>query len=306
MNQELIQDIAKLCHVNEKEIAHLSFSDLMLEYILWKIVQPAIKDHRGLYISSAFMAFMAKWGKVLVEENSNLGELLMEIAMQRLECGAIIREINDTDFLDEVSSIQNQEAEEKLIVQHLEETWAVLNAAYYPLYALPIGYRKYSAFSDQPGLMDQECWNFCRENLYFCMTDMKNLIWRGHAWKLCVGLLQYISSDGEPLNGYTWNEALVQDPLRDVYNFAEKTACDVLGIQIVAQILLPTWRNHKKFYQKYELKIRFHTLLLNWQGLEEEGEHYYGKNSWRVKFLKLFGLYHSRVMNQIKKEMLNR
>ena len=335
MERKFIKAVADLCRVEVNEIARASQAELVNDYILPRGVEPTGQDTRGWRIGPHFMQFMAEWGQYCVKRDNFTGELLMEIALQRLSKGAIIRELHGekayreaqasfevTDKDDVATKKRKRTGYAVFHVQYLEDNADNIYAPYNPWFALPEEYRKYSNWYDQPGLMSQDCWDFCKANLYFCMTELQNKVWRGHARKLCVGLIQHISCNGEELGGYMWNEQLVREPLKEVYQFAEDAACHVFTVQKgaedaacrvftvqkVAEILLPTWRAHKSFYKKYEWEIDFPALFKDWGedepglNIEKEGERYYGK--WQRRFLKLFGMYRSHVEAKVKAEML--
>lgn len=318
---DFINAVAGLCGVNESEIVRLTQRELVDNYILPRGVEPTGQDTRGWRISPQFMQFMAGWGQYCVKEDRFTGELLMEIAMQRLSCGAIIRELHgeeayreaqkafDTLKTDDEATKQRKKAGYAAFhIQYHAEHADDLYSPYNPWFALPEQYRKYSNWYDQPGLMGNECWEFCKSNLYYCMNELSNPVWKGHARKLCVGLLQHLNAEGKTLGGYTWNEDLVKEDLKDVYKFAVNCACRVFTVQKVAQILIPTWRSHKEFFKKYEWEIDFPKLFEDWgtdePGLnyEQEGECYYGK--WQRRFLKLFRVYKDHVEAKVKAEML--
>ena len=321
MERTFIEAVVALCRVDVNKIACMPQRELVENYILPRGVEPTGQDTRGWRISPQFMQFMADWGQYCVAEDRATGELLMEIALQRLSKGAIIRELHGEEAYreaqdafkmnekdDDATKKQKSESFAAFHVKYLEDNADNLYAPYNPWFALPEKYRKYSNWYDQPGLMGQEEWNFCKENLYWCMTEMQNRVWKGHAQKLCVGLIQHISSDGEELGGYLWNKGSVNEPLKAAYQFAKARALCVFGVQKVAKLLLPTWRSHKSFYKKYEREIDFPDLFQGWDedepGLdhEKEGERYYGK--WQRRFLKLFGLYWLKVEAKVKAEMM--
>ena len=319
--KDFIRDVAELCRVNESEIASLSQRKLVDNYILPKAVEPTGQDTRGWRISPQFMQFMAGWGQYCVREDRLTGEILMEIAMQRLSCGAIVREIHEnkefeqsltaykiSDKDTEATKTAKKAGYARAHIQYMEETSENLYARMHSWFALPEGYREYSNWYDQQGLMDQECWNFFKSNMYFCMTEIQNPVWRGHARKLCAGLIQHLNAEGKTVGDYMWNEDLVKEPLKEVYAFALECANRVFGVQSVAKILLPTWRSHKEFFKKYEWEIDFPKLFEDWGedetglNIEVEGECYYGK--WQRRFLKLFRVYKSHVEAKVKAEML--
>lgn len=319
MERKFLEAVAALCRVDVRELLNKSFQELVNDYILPRGVEPSGQDTRGWRISPQFMHFMADWGSYCAVKGT--GELLMEIAMQRLSKGAIVRtlhgekafheaqkpfEIMDKD--DEATKERKRKDYAAFHVKYLEDNAANLYAPYNPWFALPEEYRKYSNWYDQPGLMSQDCWDFFKANIYWCMTELSNEVWRGHARKLCVGLIQHLNAEGKTVGDYMWNEDLVKEPLKEVYAFALECANRVFTVQGVAQILLPTWRSHKDFYKKYEWEIDFPMLFQDWGAdepgldVEKEGERYYGK--WQRRFLKLFGMYRSHVEAKVKAEML--
>lgn len=321
MGKNYLRDVAKLCSVEENEIASIPQWELVENYILPRAVEVTGQDTRGWRISPNFMQFMADWGQYCVKQDLFTGELLMEIAMQRLSRGAIVRNVRDDEDFDaaiEKLAIQEEDSNEvqaqkratraKMFVDKLNATAQDVFAAYNPWYALPAKYRKYSNWYDQPGLMDQECWNFVKQNLYFCMALLTNKVWAGHAQKLCIGLLTHISCKGEVMN-YTWNESLVNESLEDVYKFSEELACRFFGVDQVAAWLMPNWRVYKIFFKKHENEIDFTILFEDWESGEEglnfakEGEYYFGKN--KRKLLKLLGQYKKAVVRKVRKEMMS-
>jgi len=263
-----LESVAIICGVNSEEITGLSQRRLVEDLILPRALKESGQDTRGWRISPQFMQFMAYWGQKCVNIDRESGELLMEIALQRLSCGAVI----------------------------FKEKYNILQA-------LPEEYRKYSVCYDQPGLMDESCMTFLYRNLYFCMKNLHNATWRYHAELICKGLLQNIACNGELLNGYLWgqNRKLSYAPL-DAYNLAESVAKEVWGIQKVAAILLPSWRDHKDFFRKNEIHIDFGNLFEdNWSGVnlnyDEEAEKLFGTK--KAKVLRFFHLTRCRVKDEI-------
>lgn len=310
---DYLESVAKLCCVEVNDIAGKSQSQLVNDYILPRGVEPTGQDTRGWRIGPLFMKFMTNWGQYCVKEDQFTGELLMEIAMQRLSKGAIIRNIDASYYKTSIEQFEELEDDDEAtkerkradraqwIIRYTDETKDDLYAPYHFWFALPEGYREYSNWYDQPGLMDNECWQFFKQNILFCMTELQNQIWRWHAIKLCAGLLQHLSSDGEELDDYDGGVSNV--PLKKIYQFSETVACHALTVQKVAEILLPTWRFHKIFFKKYEWEIDFPKLFKGNLEYEKEGERYFGK--WHRRFLKLLGRYESSIEAKIKAEMMS-
>ncbi len=281
MVKNYFEAVAELCRVNENDVNCASQKELVNNYILPRLVVRGGQDIRGWRISPTFMEFMARFGQTCVERDRETGELLLELAMQRISNGAVV---------------------------HAVKGGKGVAAPYNFWESLPEEYRKYSACYDQPGLMGQEEWNFLKMNLYYCINRLNNQLWAEHAKKICFGLLTHISCSGRELNGYLWSEALVNESLKEVYEFVEEVAVRSFGVQQVAQWLLPTWRSHKKFFKKYSGEIDFKTLFTDWgdgeQGLDYdlEGRNYFGKKTRKV--LKFFGVYQSKIAEKVKAEML--
>jgi hypothetical protein len=319
MKKNYLADVANLCRVDEDKLMGVSQPELVNDFILPLGVEPTGQDTRGWRLSPEFMQFMAIWGQYCINEDRLTGELLMEIAMQRLSKGAIIRTIHkDKAFEKAVAEFEIEKTDSENVKEHKRLNYAAKNeeylaktvhdlyAPYNPWFALPEESRKYSNWYDQPGLMEQACWNFIKENLWFCMERLNNAVWRGHAEKICVALLQHISSDGKELNGYLWSEDLVKEPLKEVYQFTETLAVRHFGVEKVARILLPTWREHKPFFKEHATEIDFKALF-NGKGnehlnYEREAKEFFGKK--KRLLLKIFGRLESSVNNKVKEAML--
>ncbi len=319
MGKNYLADVANLCRVDESKLMGAAQRELVLDFILPLGVEPTGQDTRGWRISPQFMQFMTDWGQYCVSEDRATGELLMEIALQRLSKGAIIRTIHWNEaFEKSLDEFKVKETDSEDVKEHKRLNYAAKNeeflaataqdlyANYNPWFALPEEYRKYSNWYDQPGLMEQACWNFVKENLWFCMERLNNAVWRGHAEKICVALLQHISSDGKELNGYLWNEDLVKEPLTEIYQTVETLAVRHFGVEKVARILLPTWREHKPFFKEHATEIDFKALFkgkgnahLNY---EREAKEFFGKKMRR--FLKIFGRLENAVNNKVKEAMV--
>lgn len=321
MGKNYLADVANLCRVDEDKLMGVLPEKLVNDFILPLGVEPTGQDTRGWRISPQFMAFMTDWGQYAVAQDRETGELLMEIALQRLSKGTIVRniikdEVFEADMAalepkkddDEITLEKKRHARAEKNVAYLAATAEELYAPYNPWFALPEEYRKYSNWYDQPGLMDQSCWDFINANLWFCMERLNNAVWRGHAEKICVALLQHISSDGKELNGYLWGDNLVKEPLTEVYQTAETLAVRHFGVEKVARILLPTWREHKPFFKEHATEIDFKALFKRWEkndehlNYEREAKEFFGKKMRR--FLKIFGRLESSVNNKVKEAMV--
>ncbi len=138
---------------------------LMDEVILPIIVRPTGQDIRGWYIGDDFMALMAMFGEFISQESGECYDILAEIAMQRLSCGAV-----------------------------LHEPISVVDT-------LPVKYRQYSTYYDQRGLMTQDCWDFYEANAKL-MWQRAQL--RDHAERICRGIITQSDENGRAIGDYMW------------------------------------------------------------------------------------------------------
>ena len=137
---------------------------MMDEVILPFIVFPTGQETRGWRIHDEYMAFMAEFGKFINEKSESAYNILAEIGMQRISCGAVLHEPTPVDE------------------------------------ALPLEYRHYSAAEDQSGLMTQACWDFYKEN---AVLMLKNLNLHDHAAKICLGIITHCDEHGNGID-YSW------------------------------------------------------------------------------------------------------
>lgn len=118
-----------------RELGNIHHVDLVNKVILPEIVRPTGQDIRGWRISDSFMNLMADFGQDFYARDRFTGEILLEIAMQRISCGAV---------LHEQTSIK-----------------------------LPFGYENFSVAKDQWGLMSEGCWAFIQKQATFCLQAKK-------------------------------------------------------------------------------------------------------------------------------------
>ncbi|MBQ7285119.1 MAG: hypothetical protein IJW72_02575 [Alphaproteobacteria bacterium] len=173
--------ITELTNVN---VNGMSAAEIVNTVVLPRIVYPTGQDIRGWRIGDDFMNLMADFAPDFYHADSYTAIILLEIAMQRLSCGAVLHD--PTPVLD----------------------------------ALPNGYKQYSSACDQPGLMSNGCWNFIRKQAAFCLSIPQT---RDHMTKIIFGLYDHLDKNGNELYGFTLGGSDFKTSGKEVFDFATQT-----------------------------------------------------------------------------------
>ena len=136
-----------------------SWQDVVDNVILPMMAYPANQRNR---IGNAFMKFMAEFTQDVCRKDEHLGNIMLEIAMQRISDGAA-------------------------------PTFEALPQAY-RTYGSQNGY-----LGGEAGLMGKECEDFIVNALPVCLEHAKT---RSHALAIAFGLVHYLNEDGEEQEGY--------------------------------------------------------------------------------------------------------
>ncbi len=212
MKKSVNQAVYELTGSKNAEILKMSVTDLIKQVILPEIVVIGGQDIRGWRISDSFMNLMAEYGEELRRGDSYRGNILYEIAMQRISCGAVLHE--RTPVLE----------------------------------ALPRPYRKYSAYYDQPGLMSKGCFNFLQqqaENVLRYATAERAL----HMQTILFGIIDHLNSAGQELKGYMLGKEI--DGVQ-VYAMAWITLCRCCMQELWRHLATPqSWEEHRMFFREY-------------------------------------------------------
>lgn len=158
MEQDMfLQAVAEACGLNYvDELYGRSQRNIVRCYVLDQLVGQAF-DRESKVLSAKFMNFMAEYGQYCVQQDRKSGELLMEIALQRITQGGIP------------------------------------HADYDCLLALDEPYWNYSAADDAERPLDAACVGFLMNNLKFCLDNLTNETWRHHAELIKDGILIRLS-----------------------------------------------------------------------------------------------------------------
>ena len=141
--ETLFSYLEKVTGVNNLE--NRSWQDVVDNVILPMMAYPANQRNR---IGNAFMKFMAEFTQDVCRKDEHLGEIMLEIAMQRISDGAVLHPDDPTPTFE----------------------------------ALPQAYRTYGSqngyLGGEPGLMGKECEDFIVNALPVCLEHAKT---RSHA-----------------------------------------------------------------------------------------------------------------------------
>ena len=184
MRTNFLNKVAAMSGKNVNELVGMSQNEVVNKVILPIIVQPTGQDIRGWRIGDDYMSLMAEFGEYCWQQDAFTGEILLEIALQRISCGAVLHEASSYKIL-------------------------------------PEAYRKYSAMCDQPGLMSDACFNFLQKQIVTCL---KAKLTREHAKKIIFGLIDHLDEQGNELNGYMLKYGHFHTDTQTVFSWAWETA----------------------------------------------------------------------------------
>lgn len=90
MNEYFMKHVAELCQVQVAEIGELPQEELVRKYILPRGVSKCGSEQRRVHgISDEFMAFMSRFGELCYSLDGYTGEVLYQLALQRIVQGAV-------------------------------------------------------------------------------------------------------------------------------------------------------------------------------------------------------------------------
>ncbi|MBP5353389.1 MAG: hypothetical protein J6Y91_06500 [Alphaproteobacteria bacterium] len=256
--------VAENCHIKDVTMLNnMSQQELVDKIILPHLAGIARDNIRYNRITGTYMQFLADWGQTCIELDRTSGELLMEMALQRLSKGAVI------------------------------------HSGVHLINILPDEYKKYTAAYDEPGLVGPECWNFIKANLVFCIQNLRTESYRCHAEAILWGLLDHLNPDGSTNDGYMWNRPdYVGASEAEAYHWAEVAAIKCFGVDAIAQHFAPKWQQHKDFLRRYDDGINWDNFF---KKVDLDAEPY-SSGLGRFVY-KLFGAYDGHVRKAILKEI---
>lgn len=175
-------EISSKTKVSVEELAKKSWSEIVDEVILPKMAGP-VKTR--WCINDDFMTLMADYHEEMYLKDKDTTSVMLEIALQRLSCGAVRHSNNPT-------------------------TWPE---------PLPVKYWEYSSKWDEGHVMTQGCYNFiCSGAMELCL---KIDLTRNHAMAILLGIMEDVLPSGEHNCYYLYKHEF---EARCMYNIAQGLA----------------------------------------------------------------------------------
>lgn len=194
--------IAHGCDVSVEKLKKKTWHEIVDELILplWVGISGQCSRHR--FINDGFMRFMAGYGQQCFYYDFYRGEILFEIAMERILNGAVPQ--------------QNP---------------------YFRYYQkLPLAYQLYSAEYDTPVPMSGACFDFLRYNLAFLLRHDDT---RKHAAEIIFGILDNLTPNGHLLPGFDYGRNADLPCTHDLWLWAANLVCpDVVTMEIAKSEML--------------------------------------------------------------------
>lgn len=205
------------------ELSTKSMHQLILDYILPFVVEVGGQDTRGWRLSPRFMKLMTKHAQDFIREDRELGEMLFELALQRIQRHPELKAIDYRGILPEV-------------------------------------YKKYSAAYDQPGLWGDEEWEFMQKRLQDGLY-LSNKAYRTHCEELILDILAKIApgeNDWYGMKTVVPNGALYEliVKLATLNNSPSEVALCLL------HKAKGYWRRNKQFYAQFASELDWEEFFL--------------------------------------------
>lgn len=160
-NVNVLERVAEATGVSVSELQKMPWKKVVDEVILPKMAGP--KGTRWC-IHDNYMNLVGDFSYELSIQDSYTATAMLEIALQRLSCGA---------------------------VYHEATPWPE---------PLPKEYWDYSSCWDEAHIMTEGCYNFIMKGIEQCL---KNEVTRDHTLKILFGLMEGLSPNGEKASGYS-------------------------------------------------------------------------------------------------------
>lgn len=212
METKFLTKVAELSGKDVNELVGMPQRQIVDQIILPFILKPSDQNIRGWRIGDSYMHLMAEFGEYCYNQDQFTGEILLEIALERLSCGAI---------------------------RHQETSYEIL----------PSNYWKYSNWKDQPGLMTDACWKFLKKQGELCLQI--NLT-KDHIKKMIMGLLDHLDEHGNELGDYMLKYASFHSDPKDVYDWAWTMANKHFSFEVLyAHFATPgRWQRFIPFFKE--------------------------------------------------------
>lgn len=167
-----------------KNLSQKPWAEVVNKVILPKL---AGRAENRIRIYPEFMKFLALYAKEAYVKNPYLGEIMLEIAMQRISNGAVLHEDDKTPTFE----------------------------------ALPRTYREYASqnycLGGEPGLMGEAEYAFIMQALPVCLQHDNT---HAHALAIAFGILKHLTPEGKVADDYTFGTATFKPDGKALYEAA--------------------------------------------------------------------------------------
>lgn len=240
---EMISYIEKATGVNN--LSERPWAEVVNNVILPKLAGRA--EYRSR-IYPEFMKFLALYADTVCRKDNYLGEILLEIAMQRISNGAVLHEDDKTPTFE----------------------------------ALPEAYREYASqnycLGGEPGLMGEEEYAFIMQALPVCLKHEKLL---NHALAIAFGILKHLTPEGEVADGYMFGTTCFKPDGKALYEAAlSRVISYATWDELFRHFAQPEqWQKHKKWF-KQEIECKNLTWKQFFEATQAAGTGFFAKR-WR-------------------------
>ncbi len=216
---EILEKIAEMAKTK-------SWQEIINNFILPEVLKKG-GSARGYKISDDFMSIIAENIVFIRMENKELADAMLELAMQRISCGAVNHPYLGT----------------------------MLN--------LPMRYTHYSTFQDKPAPMSDACFDFLQRGLPYCFFDSPKL--KKHAEAILFGLVFNLDyKTGEPSKDLDLSN--VNTPAYEIMLWAWSATQLFVGFDVFwRKLIADDWHKYRKFFIENRNKINvkdFHKELV--------------------------------------------
>lgn len=205
--EKLIAQIEKV--VRKSNLNQMSWGD-----IVDKVVLPEMAGPRATRwcINDMFMSFVADNAYDIYILDQTRANILFEIALQRLSCGAVLHEAS---------------------------SWPE---------PLPKAYWDYSSRWDEDHVMTQGCYNFILKAMKICLEHGDKDV-RSHALKILFGLIKHIGPDGSVSSSY-YHIGKFKEKALDLYIHAKRLVEEYAPFdEVFRNYAQPDqWQKHKVWF----------------------------------------------------------
>ena len=205
---KVLESIAQQTSVPVAELKGKPWKEIVFSVVLPRMA--GMQNHRYC-INDRFMELMAQYPEEIIRMDYRTGMNLLEIAMQRLSCGAVM---------------------------HEPTPWPQpLDKEYWP----------YSSKYDEGHVMSQGCYNFIFQGLPECLKHEET---KSHALKILFGLTSHLDEKGNVYGTYLVPDKLTDVHRATLYKFAkEQVEKHASFEEIFEHYARPgAWERHKDWF----------------------------------------------------------